>query len=505
MFSINGNKSSFTQWEQGMQLLCSEMASGDKVYFTSASGESATMYVYEEGGKVVVDVPNRFLQFAVPMTAKLEKNAAVRGFFTVESAKKPEGYEFIDNETKGKPSSNMSGGVASWNDLKDRPFYEEGTATNVLEWDGDYSDKEHLDPLGDGSMVFVKISDAYNMTVEDLIGATITLTNGVDPSEIQLNEMHVVDGSEIGFNGVIVTNLTGTNLFVIIANEDNMEMEGIVFETKGVYFMKCKEGSNVLYPCNLTASSSIFGNKTIKKLDNKFIDAEWMAKEEVTTEDINISVEDLTDEPLVIDGFVKVSDIVLNNEAIKNGIIYMSDGDPMPVIYIWDLFVDAGTVTEDIVFIEQMIVARKDNVELDGIVFPEKGVYFTSNVTGFTTTQTVIESTPLPEKFLPKTNDILIIGAEQYCSVPFEELHALSRAELERRVVYSYNGADRDNLDNCSRCVYANSALDMTIGEYVRLVFVNNVSGNDTDGWMLRFKCVTVTANGITVADATCE
>lgn len=131
MFKINGNQTEFTQWEQGKSLLNPNMEVGDKVYFNSGSGEAATMYAYEADGTVLVDVPNSILRFDRRIKVTLQKDASDTTFFDVTASNKPSDYIYENNEyRKDKPTS--GGGVSSWNDLTDKPFYEEVGEIEIL-------------------------------------------------------------------------------------------------------------------------------------------------------------------------------------------------------------------------------------------------------------------------------------------------------------------------------------------------------------------------------------
>ena len=137
MFKINGNQTEFTQWEQGKTLTNPDMAKGDAVQFYSGSGESAIMYAKEEGGTVVVEVPNSILQHAGNFTARLVKGGGSTTF-AVKEAKKPADYVIIDNEQPAEKTS--GGGVSSWNDLTDKPFYKTESEAYILdccEWERD--------------------------------------------------------------------------------------------------------------------------------------------------------------------------------------------------------------------------------------------------------------------------------------------------------------------------------------------------------------------------------
>ena len=141
MFIINGSKTEFTQWEQGITLKNTNMAKGDAVQFYSASGESAIMYAKEENGTVVVEVPNRMLQFAANITARLVKGGGVTSFAVkFVSYKQPEGYNFIDNEQREKAGGGGTADAVDWSNVQNKPF--ETVGGDTLTWDGNTSGLE---------------------------------------------------------------------------------------------------------------------------------------------------------------------------------------------------------------------------------------------------------------------------------------------------------------------------------------------------------------------------
>lgn len=76
----------------------------------------------------------------------------------------------------------------------------------------------------------------------------------------------------------------------------------------------------------------------------------------------------------------KVSDAVLTDEQIKTATFTVSSGDTGCVGDMWEGLVSSGLVTDDAVVLFEGLVAiiRKDNIEIAGLVFPQKGIYFLS-------------------------------------------------------------------------------------------------------------------------------
>lgn len=95
MFVVVGEN--LKQWEQGRCLKNEHMVVGDAVKLLNGSGESFTMYAYEKGGAVVVDVPNDLLQRDGVLTAYLIMNNDCRTNLYVEAQEKPADYVYENN------------------------------------------------------------------------------------------------------------------------------------------------------------------------------------------------------------------------------------------------------------------------------------------------------------------------------------------------------------------------------------------------------------------------
>lgn len=142
-------------------------------------------------------------------------------------------------------------GVSSWNDLKDKPFYEETAYSNTLEWDGDTTGLLE-DACGD----YWLVSD-YTPTIEQLEGATITyVVNGEEKSVIG-------DPCDVG-NGLIDLG----NALVLIAPNGDEWLSGEPFAVgKGIYFLN---DSDIVVK-SLTIPNYQFTKTTVKPLDGKYV------------------------------------------------------------------------------------------------------------------------------------------------------------------------------------------------------------------------------------------
>lgn len=128
--------------------------------------------------------------------------------------------------------------------------------------------------------------------------------------------------------------------------------------------------------------------------------------ETVVNEPLNITWDGNTEGLVSVAGvFYKISDLVLTDEQISLVTVHGSDGSSY----------GATNHTEamgDMVFVGfrvKVVVIKKDNAELEGIIFPEKGLYFMLEgemyVTSLTTTEPVPQTKTvvhkLDKKFLP--------------------------------------------------------------------------------------------------------
>ena len=102
----------------------------------------------------------------------------------------------------------------------------------------------------------------------------------------------------------------------------------------------------------------------------------------------------------------RVSDAIISNDDLKNSIVTMNNGGSMNVKDMWGQLESMGMVTEDCVFADAVMVARKDNCELTtpgGTTTIEKaGVYFLRySASQYVASLTFGEVHPMAEEFMP--------------------------------------------------------------------------------------------------------
>ena len=150
-------------------------------------------------------------------------------------------------EEQPKP---MGGGVSSWNDLTDKPFYGENL---IIEWDGNPEGKDIIDM---GNMPMYKVSDKV-LTKNDFVGATIK----VDNMEIVLTEemvselfMEFADGLVIGLEFPILS--TSKTIFDPSSQTFASSAPSVIeFPSTGTYF----------------GIPMVLSNEIVKTIDPKYL------------------------------------------------------------------------------------------------------------------------------------------------------------------------------------------------------------------------------------------
>ena len=116
-----------------------------------------------------------------------------------------------------------------------------------------------------------------------------------------------------------------------------------------------------------------------------------------------------TEGKLVVgDVFFKVSDAVLDDETIKNGVLsaaLRNNPTEKVISELWDSLVSKGLVTENGVMVnEYCIFAKADNVSIGGMDIPEAGIYFPLMEGNLYTYEFISETEaihPMSAEFLP--------------------------------------------------------------------------------------------------------
>lgn len=342
------------------------------------------------------------------------------------------------------------GGVSSWNDLTDKPFYEyeeeytdEVTGETTIEWDGVVGDKETVKSVyGVTSCTYVRVSDAVIPSRIDGVGAVVVLSV---PSEGVVQEESVGDTSVYEADSCIVS--AGV---VVSVPEDNMTCipptdqtnTPVTFPKKGLYFI-ISSGSGA-YVSKYTGVLIYNETKTrivVQKIDEKFLPEPlaYDKSETVTkTELISAEFDGIIGDRVVATGVTMMgmpADYVLLAEGVVttledalavDGLMFAEDSDiPMTTFFgpvepvVGENYINMGagvivSVFEDNTTVE--IVGVNAYAPSGTVTFPKKGIYgmcmviegtpfmyiksFTGNATLVETKTDIKQIDP---KFLPDT------------------------------------------------------------------------------------------------------
>ena len=310
------------------------------------------------------------------------------------------GVDYFTEEDKQEIINSVPKGVVSWDELEGKLFGEEVTESTILE--------------------------ETTFTREDAESVYIF---GNYPLETNKTYTVVLNGKEYIGNSIDYVE-EDTPCVLIKLVDENGEYVGAVS-----YFESMQMTVGVTYGELTSETFAIYCDETtIKPLDNKFIDAEWMAKEEVTTKNTNtlewngdstgketldvmgdgtIIAVKISSECNVVNsdfvGCVVTSVNEYNQEertfeiASQEELVNVSPNPDGGYMY---MATDNNTIC--------FLVANED-VDMDGVVF-SKGVWLfrcdigstivhTSSVRATSDIFTVetTTATPLPEKFIPDT------------------------------------------------------------------------------------------------------
>lgn len=313
--------------------------------------------------------------------------------FTIHDNKKPDGYKYEENVSYG--------GASSWNDLTDKPFGETTVKGDTLTWDG------NTEGLQSVAGVFFLVSEQCP-TPADMPNGYIERTT--DGHEYTLSKESVQeDFDEMGF--------VAGEMFCVVS-QDNFVLEDFgTFPKAGIYFARAGEDGDVEYTTSLTIPGyNGFETTTIKPIETKYLPEHLQFGTETKVVEGDTLTWDGNTEGLVVfdmgNKMYKVSDAVPTMDDLANGVslkrvandkYYESTTD-----YINELVPGFIMIADtEVAVISESLVGK----EIEGIIFPEAGVYYFANdegytisltipnYTGFVTKQTVVKR--MDEKYLP--------------------------------------------------------------------------------------------------------
>lgn len=328
-----------------------------------------------------------------------------------------ETHKFEDGQVLGAQQLNeMDEELArkkSWEELGDRPFYEEVTETTGplnISWDGNVGDREYYALLQDAEsgqeMGVCKVSDAV-LTVEDLTGGTLTLETPEGTQQTLIGTDGLPATELIDVLGVEGAGIIAEEMPFVVSFPENCEVLGVQV-TKGTYFMLLTGDGVVLRPSNLENSNAIITERkeVIQTIDPKYI--KDMYYEKVQVERIDPST--MNKEELVqsSDGeFYKVSDRTPSVDEFMDWYVE-AQGQRMTVA-AYEEYV-GGTINDesDSLFsfgFHVMFVVFTAGAAYGERVFPEAGIYINdANMENLKFEARDVELRKIPEKYLPDTN-----------------------------------------------------------------------------------------------------
>lgn len=396
MFTIYGGKTEFSQWEQGQRVTNPKLAVGDKVRFWNASGETHPMIAYMHEGVVVADVPNDLLQHCSPILVELCGDPECLTRFIVNAQGKPAGYKFIDNTFCEPAAPSSGGGVSCWNDIPDKPFVKVGGDT--LTWDGNTEGLVSVDLSGDGTQLFVRVSDA--------VPSSDALSNGAKA---------IMDGVEMA---VSATNMSDTIYladanyagYAAIALVDNASGLGVALPKAGVYFIYVQADGFTSNTSSLTIPG--YTGFAKEQIDTKVL-PEALQFGKTTVQGDTLEWDGNTEGLVSVAeyGLYKISDATPTFTDLNKGGVLHFEGEDMPMA--WN---EGELAKEDVVTpqgVVMMLALYIVPAEMAGVTdetlemtFPEAGIYTAPVATqlhlngysGFTKT----EIKPIEPEYLPK-------------------------------------------------------------------------------------------------------
>ena len=189
----------------------------------------------------------------------------------------------------------------SWNDLSDRPFYEEGTPGGpvTLTFDGDLTGKEYVEvPIsGDMTVYYVRLSDQYAEPTAFITSRLVSIQGGTEQT---------VEITEETFNDSITELSNEANGMVYMVAQTVLVVEDVYTTSAngGMTLPKGIWGAYVETAATYTKSVTytVPSNLTVIQLDEKFIPDTIARKSDLgNVSDLTVSWNDLTDKPFYED------------------------------------------------------------------------------------------------------------------------------------------------------------------------------------------------------------
>ena len=167
----------------------------------------------------------------------------------------------------GSGSTDIIGISVSWNDIKDKPFYEEGR--QIISWDGNTEGLESFERSG---LFLYRVSDE-TPSYEELQNHIMTI---IDQGQYWSGTESIYnEGDSVDLGVMVVINYENDNL---------LGSDGSRVST-GTYFAKPAE--------DIYVTSLVYGESTVKPLDEKFIPSTVARISDIPTDYLTELPEDL--------------------------------------------------------------------------------------------------------------------------------------------------------------------------------------------------------------------
>lgn len=292
----------------------------------------------------------------------------------------------------------------SWNTLNGRPFGESPTGGDTLTWDG------NTEGLVNVQDFLFKVSER-TPTIGDFAngGELHTIADGTELRQTIAAE----DVGEVGGGTFVVFGTNAEQIWIVPDTGVGFDYEGIVFPESGIYFLALAAVGINGYIASL-AISGYTGFPTVKQIESKYIPPltqdklpagyPWDGRTVIEWDGNTEGLLFIENEELY-----KVSDAIAHMDDLANG---------FAVNYVTEVYTDfsfsevaAGVVMaqgESFPIVVVFVAEEAAGVDLDGMIFPESGVYTVA--VEYPITITYGTTTPISETLLPESVKRVVVN-----------------------------------------------------------------------------------------------